>query len=131
MVKKNKLAITPANSKQQDDKTNWLTLSEAQALLGVSRKTLYRYMDRKLLSYRKAANGRRYIKEDHLNAFIEQQMATTPLPKDNTKQDNSEVSKQLTILNTKVERQNQLLETMIELYKPESMHELLVKLKHC
>jgi len=131
MVEKNNQAITPANFNQQSHKTSWLTLSEAQALLGVSRKTLYRYMDRKLLTYRKAANGRRYIEEEQINTFIDQQMATTLLPKDNTKPDNLDVSKQLAILNTKVERQNQLLETMIELYKPESMHELLVKLKHC
>ncbi|MDC9727758.1 MAG: helix-turn-helix domain-containing protein [Methyloprofundus sp.] len=130
MLEKNNQAITPANSKQPCKKASWLTLSEAQALLGVSRKTLYRYMDRQLFTYRKAANGRRYIEDEHLNVFIEKKMATTPLSQDNIKQGNSEVSKQLAILNTKVERQNRLLETMIELYKPESMHELLVKLKH-
>jgi len=48
----------------------WVTLSEAQALLGVSRKTVYRYMDRKLLSYKKAANGRRYLSKDSIDTFL-------------------------------------------------------------
>ena len=114
---------------KETKKTNWLTLGEAQALLGVSRKTLYRYMDRKLLEYRKAANGRRYLSEEQVNTFIGQQMATVTASKSNAKQDNAEISKQLIILSTKVERQNQLLETMIKLYKPENMHDLLLKLR--
>ncbi|WP_341326846.1 helix-turn-helix domain-containing protein [Methylotuvimicrobium sp. KM2] len=107
----------------------WVTLSEALALLGVSRKTLYRYMDRGLLSYRKAANGHRYLSKDEIDAFLASHPANANIQSDAQTQDYSALIKQLSELNNKIDRQNQLLEIMIELYKPETMHELMVKRK--
>lgn len=107
----------------------WVTLNEAQDLLGVSRKTLYRYMDRKLLSYSKAANGRRYISKDEIHLFLTSHPASANIQNGGQIQNYSALTLQLSKLNEKIDRQNQLLEIMIELYKPETMHELVVKRK--
>jgi len=107
----------------------WLTLSEAQALLGVSRKTLYRYMDRKLLPYKKAANGRRYLSKDEIDAFLTSQSAPPTFQNPSGNQDYSDLISLLNALSDKIDRQNQLLEIMIELYKPETLHDLVVKRK--
>ncbi len=107
----------------------WVTLSEAQALLGVSRKTIYRYMDRKLLSYRKAANGRRYLSKDEIATFLASHPVPTDIQNNPNTQDYSALIHHLNKLSEKIDRQNQLLEIMIELYKPETMHELVVKMK--
>ena len=107
----------------------WVTLSEAQALLGVSRKTLYRYMDRKLLSYRKAANGRRYLSKDEIDTFLASHPVPTNIQNNPNTQDYSSLIRHLNALSDKIDRQNQLLEIMIELYKPETMRELMLKRK--
>ena len=107
----------------------WVTLSEAQALLGVSRKTLYRYMDRKLLSYKKAANGRRYLAKNEIDTFLATHSAPPTFQNPSCNQDYSALISRLNALSDKIDRQNQLLEIMIELYKPEAMHDLVVKRK--
>ena len=58
---------------QKETQVHWLTLSEAHALLGVSRKALYRYMEKQYIPYKKAANGRRYIKQQDLKEFKQTQ----------------------------------------------------------
>jgi len=114
--------------------TNWLTLSEAQALLGVSRKTLYRYMGKKQLQYKKSTNGRRYIEIQVLQTFIEKHLIRTAEIK-STVQQSFQIAQLeypgLTIkieqLTQQIEKQNNLLETLIKLYQPQNMHDILVK----
>ncbi len=131
----------------EEVQNNWLTLSEAQALLGVSRKTLYRYMDKNQLQYKKAANSRRYITEQTLLNFIEQQLIRPGQikptaeasnkqnqPQKHPQQNYNKVETDYSVLITNIEKlsrqidkQNKLLEVMIELYKPQNMHDILLK----
>lgn len=109
--------------------STWVTLSEAQVLLCVSRKTLYRYLDRKLLSYIKAANGRRYVSKDEIDRFMTSNPANLNNQSITQTQDYSPLVKQISELSDKIDRHNQLLDIMIELYKPETLHQLVVKRK--
>jgi len=139
--------MEPAETKENQS-TNWLTLSEAQALLGVSRKTLYRYMDKKQLQYKKSTNGRRYIELQTLQNFIEQylirtaqtkstaqtQSKQTPIQKCPQQQnlqtappDYPAFATKIEQLTQQIEKQNNLLVTLIKLYQPQNMHDILVK----
>jgi len=133
---------------KENQSTNWLTLSEAQALLGVSRKTLYRYMDKKQLQYKKSTNGRRYIDVRALQTFIEQHLIRTAKTKSTAQtqrkqdpiqkypqQQNLQIAQpdypalttKIEQLTQQIEKQNNLFETFIKLYQPQNMHDILVK----
>lgn len=104
---------------------HWLTLSQAATLVGCSRKTLYRYMNRGLLAYRRAANNRRYVLErDILSLFVMRQVVTA---NPNANDPSPRLEQALGELVQIVERQNALLVRMIELYQPKTLRELAKK----
>lgn len=104
---------------------DWLTLSQAATLAGCSRKTLYRYMNRNLLAYRREANNRRYVlQRDILSLFETRQTVTsTPAESDSS----SRVEHRLDALMQVLNQQNVLLLRMIELYQPKTLQELAKK----
>lgn len=104
---------------------DWLTLSQAATLAGCSRKTLYRYMNRNLLTYRREANNRRYVlQRDILSLFETRQTVTlTSAERDSS----SRVEHRLDALTQMLNQQNVLLLRMIELYQPKTLQELAKK----
>ena len=107
-------------------KTNhWLNLTEAADLAGCSRKTLYRYMAKNRLVYRKEENNRRYVQRQDIEKLFprfRQQKERSPL-----RADLSELVSLLETLNTEIQVQSNLLEQMISLYQPKTLAELVNK----
>lgn len=105
---------------------DWINLSEAAELARCSRKTLYRYMAKNCLIYRKAENNRRYVQrqeiEDLFPEYQHQSQESSPKRAD-LKMLVSLIEK----LSTEIENQSALLEKMVALYQPKTLAELMVK----
>jgi len=108
------------------EKIHWLNLKEAADLAGCSRKTLYRYMAKKRLAYRKEENNRRYVQRQDIEALFpryrHQQQEGSPL-----RADLSELVSLLQRLSVEIEKQSALLERMVALYQPKTLAELATK----
>jgi DNA-binding transcriptional MerR regulator len=104
----------------------WLNLSEAADLAGCSRKTLYRYMEKKRLAYSKEENNRRYVQQCDIEKLFprhqHQQHKGQRLRADLT-----ELFSLLERLSTEIETQSNLLERMVALYQPKTLAELVTK----
>lgn len=104
---------------------DWITLSQAATLAGCSRKTLYRYMNRNLLTYRREANNRRYVlQRDILSLFETRQTVASTLAESDSP---SHLERRLDALKQMLDQQNILLVRMIELYQPKTLQELALK----
>lgn len=105
---------------------NWINLNEAAELAGCSRKTLYRYMAKNQLLYRKAENNRRYVQRHDIEELFPEyrhpQQDSPPLRADLTK-----LVSLLERLSAEIESQSALLERMVTLYQPKSLAELMTK----
>lgn len=105
---------------------HWLNLSEAAEIAGCSRKTLYRYMAKKTLAFRKEENNRRYVQQSEIEMLFPKyryRQEEGPLPR----ADLSELVSLLEKLSTEIEAQRILLERMIALYQPKTLSELATK----
>lgn len=83
-----------------------------------SRKTLYRYMNKGLLPYRRAVNNRRYISETDIKSIKFPQHGAIL---------NGELNQRLLLLEERVYEQQEQIEILISLYKPKSFSELARK----
>lgn len=105
---------------------HWLNLNEAAGLAGCSRKTLYRYMAKKQLVYRKEENNRRYVQQHDIEKLFprhrQQQQESQPL-----RADLKELVSLLERMSSDIEAQSTLLERMITLYQPKTLAELIAK----
>lgn len=105
---------------------HWLNLSEAAELAGCSRKTLYRYMAKGVLAYRKDPNNRRYVQQSDIEKLFpqyrHQQKEGLPL-----RADLSKLVSLLEKLSAEIEAQSILLERMVTLYQPKTLAELATK----
>ena len=105
---------------------HWLNLNEAAALAGCSRKTLYRYMTKKRLAYRKEENNRRYVqRQDIETLFPQYRHKQHKAP--HLRADYKELVSLLEKLSTEIETQSILLERMVALYQPKTLAELVTK----
>jgi len=105
---------------------HWINLSEAAELAGCSRKTLYRYMTKKQLEYRKEENNRRYVQQGDIEKLFpkyQRQQHKGP----HLRADLSELVSLLEKLSTEIETQSILLERMVALYQPKTLAELVAK----
>jgi len=107
---------------------HWLNLTEAADLAKCSRKTLYRYMTRGVLEYRKEANNRRYVQRHAIETLFPI-YRTQKTDGSQTKADCSMLTSSLEILSEEVATQSELLKRMIALYKPKTLGELVSKRK--
>jgi len=105
---------------------DWINLVEAAELAGCSRKTLYRYMTKNHLRYRKAENNRRYVQRQTIEALFppHQRKSQTSLPK---RADLEMLVSVIESLSTEIKTQSALLEKMVALYQPKTFAELLTK----
>ncbi len=103
-----------------DRDTQWITVQEAAALAGCSTKTLYRYMAKGLVQYRKAANNRRYLRTNEVLSAIEKGDSDIGRELD-------DLRKTMVQLQTAFQQQSHLIEQMIRLHHPQSFRAMLQK----
>jgi hypothetical protein len=105
---------------------NWINLNEAAELAGCSRKTLYRYMAKNQLAYRKAENNRRYVQRHDIETLFPEYRQ----PHNESPSFLADLTKLVSLLeriSAEVESQSILLERMVALYQPKSLAELMAK----
>lgn len=107
--------------------SRWLTLSQAATLAGCSRKTLYRYMQRGLLAYRKEANNRRYVTEQDIHSLFD--LCHNGTVQDSSTHDTRTIARRLEKIEQSVDEQKRLIMDMIALYHPSTLQD--VARKHC
>jgi excisionase family DNA binding protein len=90
-----------------------LTIQEAAALVGCSTKTLYRLM-KDGLPYQRGEDGRRYMAQEHIQHLLS---SATPVRKQEVSVP-SALQAQINHLQTLVEHQTALLESMIAFINP-------------
>lgn len=103
----------------------WLTLSQAARLVGCSRKTLYRYMTRSLLAYRREADNRRYVKRADVLTLFETRQDTTS--QWDTANCCTGIAQALEGMTRTMEAHNDLIMRMIQLYQPRTLSDLAKK----
>ena len=103
----------------------WLTLTQAAKLVGCSRKTLYRYMARRLLAYRREADNRRYVKRaDVLSLFETRRDKMSQWGNADCCTGIAQVLEGMTRV---LEAHNDLIMRMIQLYQPRTLSDLAKK----
>ncbi|MAM00101.1 helix-turn-helix domain-containing protein [Hydrocarboniclastica marina] len=97
-----------------------LSLQEAATLVGRTTKTLYRWMDKGLLSYLLSEAGRRLIDQSELLKVATRSTGARARSRDN----NAIIIKMLIDLEGRLERQEALMIGLVELYQPGSIDAL-------
>ncbi len=105
-----------------------LNLNEAAELADCSRKTLYRYMAKGPLAYRKAANNRRYVRRQDIETLFPKHQHRLNKSR-SLLADLGSVVSVLETLTAGIKKQQALIERMIALYQPKSFAELANKHK--
>lgn len=103
----------------------WLTLSQAAQLAGCSRKTLYRYMARRLLAYRREADNRRYVKRAEVLALFETRRGKASHW--DTAHCCTGIAQALEGMTRTLDAHNDLIMRMIQLYQPRTLSDLAKK----
>lgn len=104
----------------------WLNLTEAAEIAGCSRKTLYRYMEKGVLAYEKRLNNRRYVEKERVEKLFKNSIRST-VHTAISRADIIDLVSLLDELKREIESQTALLVKMIELYKPNSVADILRK----
>lgn len=103
----------------------WLTLSQAANLVGCSRKTLYRYMARRLLAYRREADNRRYVKRADVLTLFETRR--DKMSQRDTADCCTGIAQALERMTCTLDAHNDLIMRMIQLYQPRTLSDLAKK----
>ena len=104
-------------------KDQWLTLTQAAEYAQCSRKTLYRYMNKGILTYNKKINNRRYVKQSDIDSLFIQEKTAISHNLDKSLLDT------LHELHMEIQQQKILLKKVIELYTAHNFDDLIKK--HC
>lgn len=94
-------------------------MQQAAQWAACSRKTLYRYMNKGLLSYQSGSDGRRYLERKDLESVFAHQMSRSV-----TQPENSNLTSLTNELVDEMRQQRKLIEQMISLYHPQSIADL-------
>ena len=103
---------------------NHLTIKQAARMAGCSTKTLYRLMNRGVLTYQRGTNERRYIDPEALRMHF---TLNGDGGSDDTKPPCPDLAEEMAQLTKAIERQSLLIECMIALYQPKTLKELATK----